>query len=368
MNMKRLIPLILLLAIVLIWAGCERKITDGEPPEVDEDVSLSCLKCHSDGSGPAQGVVSQFKYSVHGSGHNTDRNRLTSSGYQSCERCHTSEGFIAYATGIPADGDHFSAFDCFTCHEPHSNGDFRPRVSQAYTLENGAVFDRGHANTCASCHHSRRDVREYVVDGARLSSHWGPHHSNQADMLIGENAYEYAEFDYSRVSSWHQTGVTNGCVACHMSPSQHESIGGHSWNMKNEERGFENITGCNVEGCHDTKPVASVDRETVSDFDKDGKTEGVQTEIHDILDSLAVLLFKAGLVDEDHVPMAGVVASSADSAGALYNFLFIEEDRSVGVHNTGYAVALLRSSINFLNTGDPNGSSSDGSPRMLSAH
>ena len=40
---------------------------------------------------------------------------------------------------------------------------------------------------------------------------------------------------------------------------------------------------------------------------------------------------------------------------ALYNYLFIEEDRSFGVHNTGYAVALLESSINFLETGDPNG-------------
>jgi hypothetical protein len=188
-------------------------------------------------------------------------------------------------------------------------------------------------------------------------------------MLIGENAYEYPTYDYTNVSSWHESGVTNGCVACHMSASQHESIGGHSWNMKNEERGFENITGCNVDGCHKPNPVASVDRETVSDFDGDGDIEeGVQKEIHDILDSLAVLLVKAGYLDGDHHPISGVVASSADSAGALYNFLFVEEDRSVGVHNTGYAVALLKSSINFLNTGDPNGSPADRPPGMLSAH
>jgi hypothetical protein len=138
--------------------------------------------------------------------------------------------------------------------------------------------------------------------------------------------------------------------------------------MKNEERGFENVTGCNVPICHDNE-ISSVDRETVSDFDGDGdKEEGVQKEIHDILDSLGVLLVKAGFLDEDHHPVSGVEVSSADSAGALYNFLFVEEDRSVGVHNTGYAVALLKSSINFLNTGDPNGSSSDGLPLMLSAH
>jgi len=125
--------------------------------------------------------------------------------------------------------------------------------------------------------------------------------------------------------------------------------------MKNEERDFENTSGCNVEGCHIASPVASVDRETISDFDGDGEVEGVQTEMHDMLDSLAVLLVAAGFIDEDHHPINGVTVSTADSAGALYNFLFIEEDRSVGVHNTAYAVSLLRSSINFLNTGDPNG-------------
>jgi hypothetical protein len=367
MDMKKWMMFSLLIVAALIWASCERKITDGDQQQPDEGTTLSCLECHSDGSGPQQGIVNQFVYSVHASGDHTDRNRLTSSGYVSCERCHTSEGFVAYVTGIPADGDHFSSFDCFTCHEPHSNGDFRVRVTDAYTLENGATFNRGNANTCATCHHSRRDVREYVVDGALVNSRWGPHHSNQSDMLIGENAYEYAEYDYSLANSWHQTGVTNGCVACHMSASQHESIGGHSWNMRNEERGFENTTGCNVDGCHSTNPVASINRETVFDFDGDGVREGVQTEIHDIVDSLAVVLVKAGLLDEDHVPTT-FEASSADSAGALYNFLFIQEDRSFGVHNTRYAVALLESSINFLNTGDPNGSPSDRSTRMLSAH
>jgi hypothetical protein len=141
-----------------------------------------------------------------------------------------------------------------------------------------------------------------------------------------------------------------------MSSSLHESIGGHSWNMKNEDHGWENVTGCNVEGCHSANPVASVDRETVFDFDGDGVDEGVQQEMHDMLDSLQVLLEAAGFVDSSGHPISDVVITTADSVGALYNFLFVEEDRSVGVHNTAYAVALMQSAINFLNTGDPNGS------------
>jgi hypothetical protein len=344
--------LAVLLALALLFSGCERKITGDTEEPIDGSI-LGCLECHTDGSGPNQGILAQFGYSVHGSGDNTYRNRLYSSRYASCERCHTSEGFIALVTGIPADGDHFTAFDCFTCHEPHSNGDFRVRITAPVALEDGTVYDRANSNTCATCHHSRRDVNEYVVDGVELSSHWGPHHSNQADMLIGANAYEYTGFDYS--GSWHETGVTRGCPSCHMSASVHESVGGHSWNMKNEDLGLENITGCNVDGCHSANPVASVDRETVNDFDGDGVVEGVQTEIHNLLDSLGVLLVQAGLIDNEHHPVEDLVIGTADSAGALYNFLFVEEDRSVGVHNTAYAVALLQSSINFLTTGSPSG-------------
>ncbi len=351
--------------LVLAGLGCERKIT-GDVKVVTDDSSISCLGCHSDGSGPSQGILAQFAYSVHGSGNNTDRNRLNSPGYASCERCHTSEGFIALVTGIPASGDHFSAFDCFTCHEPHSNGNFSVRVTEAVTLENDSVYNRGNSNVCAFCHHSRRDVNAYVVDSVTLSSHWGPHHSNQSDMLRGVNAYEYAGYNYA--GSPHETAVTRGCPACHMSASVHESIGGHSWNMKNEERGLENITGCNVDGCHKPNPVASVDRETVRDFDGDGVIEGVQTELHDLLDSLGTLLVTAGFLDEDHHPVNNVLVSTADSAGALYNFLFVEEDRSVGVHNTAYAVALLKSSINFLNTGRPNGVPPAAGPTPLPAH
>jgi hypothetical protein len=350
---------------LLIAAGCDRKVTsDEETPE--PDASVGCLECHTDGSGPNRAILEQFEYSVHGSGNNTERNRLASPGYTACERCHTHEGFLAQVTGEPASGEHFTAFTCFTCHEPHSNGDFRVRVTAPVVLENGFEYDKGNSNTCATCHHSRRDVGEYVVDGARLSSHWGPHHSNQSDMLAGTNAYEYDGVNYT--GSWHEVGVADGCPACHMSASQHPSVGGHSWNMKNEERGLENITGCNVAGCHQANPVASVDRETVSDFDGDGVTEGVQTEMHDLLNELAALLVGAGMLDDEHHPVNGITVSSADSAGALYNYLFVEEDRSIGVHNTAYAVALLKSSINFLSTGNPSGAPAGRKMPMLSAH
>jgi hypothetical protein len=357
------ITMIGIAAILLVIVGCDREIT-GDVKLADNS-SEGCFDCHSDTDLALTTARFQYDNSIHGAGENTNRNRLYNSRYASCEKCHTHQGFVAEVTGVPATGDEFSTITCFTCHAPHSSGDFTVRVTSPVALENGFIYDRGESNLCVSCHMSRRDVNVYVVDSVELSSHWGPHHSNQGDMLIAENSYEYSTYNYTE--SWHSTGVTEGCMSCHMSASMHETVGGHSWNMRNEDKGYENITGCNVTGCHDTDPITDLDRDAAADFDWDGTIEGTQTEIHGLLDSLIVLLELAGMADSTGHPISGRVISTADSAGALYNYLFVEEDRSVGVHNTDYAVGLLQSSINFLATGDPNGAPS-GKIAMISSH
>lgn len=337
---------VLLLALL---AGCEREVI---VEQVTGFELSSCFTCHSDQDMDLVQAREQFEYSIHGSGENVDRNRLYQASYQGCEKCHTSEGFVAAVTGIPADGDAFTPISCFTCHAPHTEGNLSLRVNDAVNLADGTVFDRGKANLCASCHQSRRNVTTTVVDGVTLNSHWGPHYSNQADMLIGENSYEYANYTYTK--SAHAAVADDGCVMCHMGDSRHPSIAGHSWNMRNEDRDFEAIAGCNVSGCHQVTPITDLDRTADGDYDWDGTVEGIQSEVHGLLDSLHVVLEAANLLDAEGHPVSRSVAT-ADSAGAVYNFLFVEEDRSVGVHNTDYAVGLLRSSINFIVHGNPNG-------------
>lgn len=362
---KLLTGLILLLLVGTFMVGCEREVT--ETIIVNSSDESNCFSCHNDNTFGLLFVAiqDQYEYSTHASGNNTNRNRIYSSRYSSCERCHSSEGFIAEVTGEPASGEHFSAIGCFTCHASHTDGNFGVRVTAAVTLEDSTTFDRGDANLCATCHKSRRDVNTYVVDGVSLSSHWSPHYSNQGDMLMGTNAYEYATYSYS--SSAHTNVVADGCIGCHMSPALHSSVGGHSWNMENEDRGFENLEGCNVSTCHDGD-VSSFDyiADANNDFDWSGTTEGSQTEIHGLLDSLLVHLVAAGLADVDGTPIS-ITVPNADSAGALYNFLFVEDDHSLGTHNTDYAVGLLQSSINYLNTGNPNGVPANNT-NTLSAH
>ncbi len=358
-----LTTLMILTGVILLMAvGCERKVTGNV--DFPDNSSVGCFTCHSDSDVALRVARIQYENSVHAIAENSNRNRLYQASYQSCERCHTSQGFIAYVTGVPATGDNFTAIECFTCHAPHTSGDLRLRVETAVTLENGATFDRGPANLCATCHHSRANVLTTVVDSVNMNSRYGPHHSNQGDMLIGENAYEYAGYTYT--SSWHSTGVSEGCISCHMSPSKHETVGGHSWWMRNEDRAFENIAGCNAVGCHDTAPLTTLDRPALADYDFDGTIEGVQDEVTGLADSLKVLLQAANLLNSSGVPVSRVV-STADSAGAVYNYVFIEEDRSFGVHNTNYSVGILMSAINFMLTGDPNGAPSN-KFTMLNSH
>ncbi len=356
-----------LTALALLLAGCEREITGDV--ELASNSSTSCFTCHDYGIDLGTKVMlamRQWENSQHGSGEN-----MRSSG--SCAGCHTSEGFIERITGKDITSGAYNAIGCFTCHDPHGNRDFQLRTTDAVELGNGAIYDRGRSNLCVECHHGRRDVNTYVEDSVELSNHFGPHHSNQSDMLIGENAYEYVGYDYDD-DSWHSTGVAEGCVKCHFEVSDGYEMGGHTFWMETEED--ENTDACNVVGCHATyTKIDDFDRQMpLMDFDDDGDyTEGVQTEIDDLMHDLETLLIGAGLlewVDEEQAwePTDELVVPDADSAGAVFNWAFVHEDKSHGIHNTRYAVALLKSSINYLTTGSPDGVPAAERPKLISAH
>jgi hypothetical protein len=230
-----------------------------------------------------------------------------------------------------------SAIGCACCHAPHTNQNFDLRTDSAYTLKNGAVFDMGNGNICANCHHAREDVNTYVSDPTTFrSSVWGPHASNQADMLLGENGYEYPEYTgYGRGyhNTYHTEAMENrdGCVWCHMLAGEGYALGGHSWNMRWDQD--LNVGPCNAISCHGG----------LENFDRND----AQTTIQAYLDTLGQALMNAGLLDSDYHTIANVT-TSADSAGAVWNFLLVKGDRSGGIHNTKYAKALVKSGLEFF--------------------
>jgi hypothetical protein len=329
--MRKLIPLgllVLVLFLVILSACTRERIVN----QIVADTS--CFTCHSDQNTAVLAAEKQWENSVHASGENINRNT------SSCNYCHTNEGYVAKLTTgtAPSVVENPTAIGCFTCHAPHTNGDLTLRTVAAVTMMDGATYDRGTSNICANCHQSRRNVNTYVYDGVTFTStHWGPHYNGQGDMLNGTNGYEYAGYTYT--NSPHATRTINGCVDCHMYPSGTYVMGGHTWRMEHD--GTENVAACNQDGCH-----ASVDdfNYATADF-----PDGVQDSLQTLLDALASELVAAGLIDSvTYHPIAGRKVTLADSAGAVWNFLFVEEDKCLGIHNTKYAAALMNSSIDYL--------------------
>lgn len=377
MSTRKLLAILIAILVAVSFAACERKVTVEEVADDDGNGNgepVSCFGCHSDQEYDLMYAQNQWAVSLHGIGETVERNRLNAGFYQACEQCHSHEGFLTQNTSFTHDGTQFSKIQCFTCHAPHTNGDFRLRVETAVTLADGATeYDRGESNICVACHQSRANVATTVVDNTELSEHYGPHHSNQSDMLLGENAYEYDGYSYNQNSA-HTNVVQDGCLGCHFKGSQDEFVGGHTFAMHHEEEDVFNVGGCNQSTCHGEGTFEDFDVMADADFDWDGEVEGVQHEVEGLMDSLQVLLIDAGLLadysDAGEPAVwepAEVTVSTADSAGAVFNWVFVHEDQSEGIHNTKYAVALLQSSINFMDSGDPNGVSRRTMP-MLASH
>ena len=74
--------------------------------------------------------------------------------------------------------------------------------------------------------------------------------------------------------------------------------------------------------------------------------DGKQTEIADELEQVKTALIAKGLMDETGTIVVGDYPEA--QAGALWNYLFVEEDKSEGVHNYTYAKALLDAALEAL--------------------
>lgn len=330
---QRLTALAAIVAAMLLSTACERKITRVEVTEGPQ----TCFACHSDQNTFLVAAERQYGFSKHATGETLAENNAT------CKNCHTSEGYISRADSCIAftrdDGttvQNPTPIHCFTCHAPHTDGDFRLRWACQTTLQDGTQYDLHEGNLCASCHQSRRNVNTYVTNPTTLSTRWGPHHGPQSDMLIGSNGYEYAGFVYEQTD--HKSATNNGCVDCHMYPATEGDVGGHSWNMAYGEPGEEDLNTGACTRCHGA----------ISDFsDVQLNGNSVQDSVVILLANLKTRLVTANLLNSvTDLPIAR--STSADSAGAVWNYKIVEEDRSEGVHNAQYILGLLTSSIAYL--------------------
>ncbi|HTX37575.1 MAG TPA: multiheme c-type cytochrome [Bryobacteraceae bacterium] len=268
-------------------------------------------------------------------------------GNATCVGCHTGTGFIARMNGATITDTSYHSIDCSTCHEPHgltapSNDSHLIRNMQSATLADGTkITTTGEGILCMQCHQSRMNVAS--VDSTAGSAHFGPHEGPQSDMLMGTNGYTYGQ---EIPSSAHQFVVTNTCIDCHMQTVASTdpaflNAGDHTFSTTYAPAGKtpEDLVGA-CQSCHG--PDITSFNFPLFDYNGDGKIDGVQTEVQELLDQLSTLL-----PPNNSVKTSLSIDSTWTKAQleAAYNWLFVTNDGSKGIHNTAYAVGLIKASI-----------------------
>jgi hypothetical protein len=142
------------------------------------------------------------------------------------------------------------------------------------------------------------------------------------------------------------------CVTCHMAPTPaagpHEDrVGSHAMRLTDDD-GFELVAG-NCDRCH--AGLTTFDRNMGHDYDGNGTTDGVQTEVSGLIENLHAALEAADAQDGLSRPKGpgtpvevstDLSLTTASLREAAFNYNFVVKDGSLGVHNTVYAVQLLQ--------------------------
>lgn len=303
----------------------------------------NCAICHDGGHHvfPAQWRVSN---------HATMETVQTRAG---CVQCHNGAGFVNYIKSgkTPATQDLTEkiSITCATCHDPHSVQNTHQLRTMDVTLSNGdEVTGAGNGAICMNCHKARQNAVEYTNNYLKnLSTHYGPHHGPQGDVIAGKNAVTFGQ---NIESSPHLAATTDACVRCHMYPGTTDPdgnvilVGSHSFKMS--EDGVDNVAACTA--CHGDFGPNFSDKlcyiNGTADLDGDGTANGLQIEIEGLLDQLKALLPQDA---DGNVVIADSSVTLAE-AQAGYNYFMMEEDRSLGVHNPRFVFGVLKASIEAL--------------------
>lgn len=276
-----------------------------------------------------------------------------------CFPCHNGPSLAAFADN-PTNPDYSktpfqASISCQSCHDPHDNTNpAQLRLVTSQPLVNGYVIPAGlggMGQLCMNCHRGRYDSKVKVLAQANpnvYANRFYPHYSPQTDMFVGANAYE---FDQDLSGLMTHGGTPNGCVTCHMSERRLGTSSyrpNHGMNMVDKATGKDNVEAC-IE-CHG-EIEEFTDIRAMDDYDGDGIIESAIQEVADMMETLKARLPKNAAGTEvsnssaDSVVVRAELAKYPNILGAMWNYWFVKNDFSGGVHNTKYAVALLKLSF-----------------------
>jgi len=304
-----------------------------------------CIDCHANEH--RDPINDAYAISRHGSG--TSWERGNSAG---CAQCHNNQGYIDYLSDLYVDtnGDQYvnpnyayqadNNITCTGCHTDHRSFDFETDGND-YALRNidpvklvidptvsidlaNASETLGLSNACVTCHQPRNSypVPEGTGDITITSSRYGPHHGPQSTIFEGIMGANIAGSEaYPGIGAngdnTHRKGTS--CVGCHM-----DGDSGHSWEPT--------VTNCVA--CHTGMTAIPSQITAWSDFEV----------LHDLLEAKGYITATGSVVASSSSPLVVPVKD----AQAIWNYKTLEEDKSNGMHNPKYAKALLKNTIEYL--------------------
>jgi hypothetical protein len=411
-----ILSIVLLLGLALVaFIGCG----GGGGVTTAADETEACMVCHAGDSSTSEQVLAagaQYENSGHYLGPrtyaNSDVQAATDHLYvhhgsnamysnatffgNTCQKCHTHQGFVDYAQDLDIDNavvENASQPGCFTCHDPHTNGDFGLRLASPVTLIDTSTFNAGKGNLCATCHLSTGAESSWEGETYpfEIASYVGSHHGPQADFIMGANHWAYGANTYAGASS-HVTDTVdnpNSCVGCHMFDPAGRLEGtlgltGHALYLRGDVHGSDVELTEFCATCHttagefDTNDFTDSDGSgggglAAADWDGDSTVEHDLVEIQGMLDTL-ISYFGDGtnnfggdgngpIVDAitglDYTTPGGkwmqdwevstATIPTLVEAQSLWNLKFFIEDKSNGVHNPQFAAQILYDAIDNLN-------------------
>ncbi len=321
-----------------------------------------CNYCHDSSS--KHGIGGQHATSLHAVGTSFSHATQTS-----CFPCHSGTALIKFVqngsdtTGLynqwstAADGG--MNITCAVCHDPHGNSNpaqirtvnAPAKLRNGYTLP-APTSGMSAGRLCVNCHNTRYSVTQRVTTTAPyygFTDRYGPHYSNQADIFFGTGGYQYGDTTLTGITT--HAGLANECVTCHMAVTS-SGTAGHYFSMVDTTGGVttDRVDACKQ--CHGSNITSFADIKAYIDYDRNGKIEDVQTEVKGLLALVKSKVPKNATTGEP-VSMRSdslLVKGNARAIQDIWNYYFIMNDKSYGIHNTKYTVALLQKTMGWTMT------------------
>ncbi|UCF32499.1 MAG: SMP-30/gluconolactonase/LRE family protein [Phycisphaerales bacterium] len=365
------------------WSGTIHKEAFNNLPPFAQDPAMGCVECHTVGfeQGGFEDIATTPEFAgvqcenCHGPGSDhaslaTTENIVIDLTAELCGACHTDSHHPTYDEWASS-GGHVNAADnshagscnvchaplrelagddhadlsieCVACHDshaqtgndaipepPHDSQLLFPEVVE--TTPSSAVedvTDPSRFNLCGQCHHSRGRTWD--------STSRGPHHSLQANVVVGEMPVPDG-IDLVPFSTSTHASTLQQCNTCHMYTAPHQTgppevdaITGHTWEV--------NFLGC--VDCHEAQ-------------DAEDLSLALQAEVQFRLDAITAALGDpatweysccGGPSDQSTI--------SDDIKKARFLLKYVEGDASLGVHNPTYVRSILEAAEVLLGLPSP---------------